>query len=77
MPTRPPNVDPRYALAWVGVYFCRVVLIVNGIIYASGGVAYVDSTYQAIAVYGNASQHIFPNLVPSSETISSQIRMAA
>ena len=48
---------------------CRVVLVVNGIIYAQSGVAYIDSTYQALAKFAgygsnNTAGHIFPQLVP-------------
>ena len=65
----PINITPRHALAWVLVYFCRVVLVVNGIIYAQSGVAYIDSTYQALAKFAgygsnNTAGHIFPQLVP-------------
>ena len=65
-----PKIEPLFAVAWLGVYFCRVVLIVNSIIYSQGGTAYIDSTYQALDKFGtyaspgNASQHIFPQLVP-------------
>ena len=30
-----PKIEPLFAVAWLGVYFCRVVLIVNGIIYST------------------------------------------
>ena len=51
MPPSMPNIEVRFALGFLGTYFCRVVLIVNGIIYASSGIAYIDSTYQAIAMF--------------------------
>ena len=34
----------RYAAAWMGVYFCRVSMVVNGIIYTKGGASYIQSS---------------------------------
>ena len=66
--------DIGYAIAWVAVYFCRVVLLTNGIIYAISGCAYIDSTYTALRVYGNATLQVFPQVdgVLTDEFIKSQ-----
>ena len=45
----------RYALAWAGVYFCRVSLIVNGIVYTRGGSSYIQSSRDTLAVWPNAT----------------------
>ena len=46
-----------FALAWIAVCFCRVVLITNGAIYAKAGITYFSDTYDGFALReaGNAT----------------------
>lgn len=52
--------------AWVAVYFCRVVLITNGVIYAISGLAYYRQSYSGFELRedGISSDYNFPQLVP-------------
>jgi len=56
----------RFALAWVAVYFTRVVLITNGMVYVIGGCGYLQSSYDALDLRaaGNSSLYRFPQLSP-------------
>ena len=62
------KIDLALWVAWVVVYFCRVVLITNGIIYAISGISYNNQTYSGFALRenGNSSTipHTFPVMVP-------------
>jgi len=64
------------ALAWVLVYFCRIVLIVNGIIYARSGIKYFGETYDGFELRenGNSSMYSFQVLEPviKDEVIKNQ-----
>lgn len=65
---KPEKIDFSLWVAWVAVYFCRVVLITNGIIYAISGISYYSQTYSGFALRenGNSSTnpYTFPVLVP-------------
>ena len=56
----------RFALAWCAVYFTRVVLITNGMVYVLGGCGYLQSSYDALDLRaaGNSSLYRFPQLSP-------------
>jgi len=55
-----------FALAWVAVYFCRIVLITNGIIYARSGIAYYSESYRGFGLREdeNSTLYTFPVLQP-------------
>mmetsp|Transcript_30461 Transcript_30461/g.46623 ORF Transcript_30461/g.46623 Transcript_30461/m.46623 type:complete len:192 (+) Transcript_30461:110-685(+) len=55
-----------FALAWAVVYFCRIVLITNGIIYARSGIAYYSQSYDGFELWedGNSTLYSFPVLQP-------------
>jgi len=56
----------KCALAWVVVYFCRIALIINGIIYARSGISYFSETFDGFELRenGNSSLYSFPVLQP-------------
>ena len=56
----------RVALAWCAVYFTRVVLVTNGMVYLIGGCGYLQSSYDALDLRatGNSSLYRFPQLSP-------------
>ena len=55
-----------FALAWVAVYFCRIVLITNGIVYAISGTSYYRQSFDGYALReaGNSALYTFPVLRP-------------
>jgi len=55
-----------FALSWAAVYFCRIVLITNGIIYARSGIAYYSDSYRGFGLRedGNSTLYTFPVLRP-------------
>jgi len=62
------DIDFALWVAWAAVYFCRVVLITNGIIYAISGISYFSQSYSGFALRengnGSTSLYTFPALVP-------------
>lgn len=52
--------------AWTAVFFCRIVLITNGIIYAIFGISYFSQSYKGFDLResGNSTKYTFPALVP-------------
>lgn len=61
-----PSQRVPFALAWIAVCFTRVVLLVNGIIYAKAGVSYLSSSFDAFPLReaGDSSLYRFPELSP-------------
>ena len=59
-------VSKLFALSWVAVYFCRIVLITNGIIYAISGISYFSQSYDGFELRenGNSTLYSFPVLEP-------------
>ena len=63
----------RYVVAWVAVYFCRVSMIVNGIIYTRGGASYIQSSRDTLDAWPNVTTFSELQPVLKDEFISSQM----